>query len=848
MKVKFQHMKHLFVIAIMTAVMSLNAGAQVSDQDEYFDNLSTKFQAEAGSGEINLGAVAEFSSLEIPGKISLKNVGVQVRKTETENIIFLTGEAEIFKKNMNIVFGISKNPDYQKNSNTDTKTTPSSTTGKTKLKQPKYRMFIWGSVSGEWDVFKSIPGLNKLPILKNMSLKDSGILFSNANLSLPAGVFPENSQKLLQDHLGEGVETLEAGRGINLFAKTSLKGIAALDKARELFALKPETQFHALVSPETAKNYIEGKFAEFETPKFFPKWFKGTSLTMRLDAKGSVSLSIPVSVELPPKKDLVTFSVDVSILKGKGKAGAKDLTLSIAGRMNGTWNNALGIKGFAMEDIVLSGETALAKANLSIGMGGTFYIGSKKVELAAILPATPNVSSLAFKASLNSIGLKDILDMTSKMMEKATGKKIPMGKVPVGNIEFRNLAVSFAPAGGSETVGIEEGISFQGALYINNKLISDTYFKSSTEGIFIKQNIAAFKLGPLEVTGGPGMEKQGPLIDLALTSDLAQNHMIFSGGVKLFGVLAAVTFEFQEKEVFLKGQLKLFKLYEAKIEGSMNLDPKNLNFYAKIELESNFAEEMNKLVNTHLKDKMEEINKKLEKKKNDATAKINHAQDKLDQEKDKVRKLNDQIKDAEEDMRKKMEPLNHALSKAIENLNHLKEKEKKTWEEYKKAKKIKKPKEWAEHAAVKTKRVAAQKVMEAAQKSANFMMVKLNPKVVGLKTAKNTALLALTAAEKYLEVVKVAQRETLEAFQAVNDGIVKGADFITSGGLFNLNKASFEGEIGKMAGGAEIEVQADFVFLKKHYNKKFKASIKDPVKMAKDLAKKIFEDIKDKIL
>ncbi|OHD07057.1 MAG: hypothetical protein A2Y41_07130 [Spirochaetes bacterium GWB1_36_13] len=127
-------------------------------------------------------------------------------------------------------------------------------------------------------------------------------------------------------------------------------------------------------------------------------------------------------------------------------------------------------------------------------------------------------------------------------------------------------------------------------------------------------------------------------------------------------------------------------------------------------------------------------------------------------------------------------------------------------------------------------------------------MVKLNPKVVGLKTAKNTALLALTAAEKYLEVVKVAQRETLEAFQAVNDGIVKGADFITSGGLFNLNKASFEGEIGKMAGGAEIEVQADFVFLKKHYNKKFKASIKDPVKMAKDLAKKIFEDIKDKIL
>jgi hypothetical protein len=518
--------------------------------------------------------------------------------------------------------------------------------------------------------------------------------------------------------------------------------------------------------------------------------------------------------------------------------------------MDGTWNNALGIRGFALEDLTIEGNTRLANPSLNIGLGGTFHIGEKEVSLAAILPATPNITTLAFRGKVNSIGIYDYLLCANKLIEtaaKLANRKpiqIPLEKLSIPNIRMENVDINIAPAGGSSELGIEDGLGFKGQLYINKRKLSETSLRVSDGGVFIKQNIARIKLGSLSLTSADG--EKGPFLDMALTSDLKKNHFNLSGKANLLGLSRTLEIQISRDGYYFAFTDKVFDLFKAHVQALMKMDLKNPDFFVYGEFEGNLREKLNGFIRGDLKNRLGRIKEKLGPAKEEADRRLKDAEDKVRRTRDKVRGLDRKIRHEEKRMERKLRGPNRKLDSALRKVRDRKGRERSAYRKYKNARRVKKAFYRAKYTAAKTSRKAAEKVLHAAKRVVNRIAKKFHPKIIALKTARAAANGALTVAEKFLQGIRKSNDHLLSAVNKIN--LLKPADILTNPALFNIDKVSFEGDLGELKHIKSPRLDIKYTFMGKEHGLKLQVDLSKPASVAREMGKKILKNVQAKLM
>ncbi|MDZ4779053.1 MAG: hypothetical protein SGJ19_02230 [Planctomycetia bacterium] len=190
---------------------------------------------------------------------------------------------------------------------------------------------------------------------------------------------------------------------------------------------------------------------------------------------------------------------------------------------------------------------------LQIGVQGDLKVANKRIGLAGGMAARKGPPSVFLKGSIDSLNRDDLVAMANDLAGAAHGGvESPVAAVLLPDFDLRQVTVNFAPAGGSEELGVESGVGLRGQLYLFDRRAAEVDglvdVSSRTPKATVKATVAEFQLGPLTL--------HETELDILLAAS-ADSHFLARGGCDLLGnrVAALANLSAQRSEVTMSGRI-----------------------------------------------------------------------------------------------------------------------------------------------------------------------------------------------------------------------------------------------------------------------------------------------------
>lgn len=523
-------------------------------------------------------------------------------------------------------------------------------------------------------------------------------------------------------------------------------------------------------------------------------------------------------------------NIDVPF-EGTFNVNRGEVAASLTGRV-AEWNNAFEVPGLNLNDIVLTlaAEKDAVGASLYIGVGAGIEIGTSEMNVAGLVGIGTTGWEVAFRGSIDSLDGDDVIDFANTLNQARdpNTKTIPDGAL--GDIELRDAFINFAPYGGNEDLGIEDGFGLGGAFYDDGKLLgSGEFLVDMAQGVFeVGLEIPELDLGPVELND--------VVVDLRISP--TDSHYRVGGSASLMGA-----------QVFLEG---FISTDEISLRGEAGINIEGLSASAEFIVDQNGVRFTASAALGFINEAKDLATRDLRTAANAAQILIDEAQDGVDAARRGVEKLEAELAEARAEAQETVDEVKADIAKAKSvvdsarsSMNYWSSQRSKRYTAWRKAVAATKAAKWynkpkmkaievsryssyaysvTRHVAQKGVYKAADVAYQAVRNAAGWVLdnagVEANPKVVGLKTLIAGANVGLGAAELVLDGVEKA-----------NQGILDALNLIDS---IKVNRITIAGSIGKSNSGFAIAV--DYSFAGRNHLISLDASPED---IAEEVAKRL---------
>lgn len=194
-------------------------------------------------------------------------------------------------------------------------------------------------------------------------------------------------------------------------------------------------------------------------------------------------------------------SVDVGF-EGVFAISKTDVSASLTGRVD-AWDNAFDVPGLNLEDIVmtLGVETGVGGASMFIGLGAGTNIGTKELDVAGLVGVSVTGWDVAFRGGVNSLTSDDLVDFANTLSQAGNPNAPEIPEGALGDFELKDAYINFAPKGGNEALGIEDGFGIGGDFHEDGELLAGGEFEIDLENASfeVELDIPELDLGPVDL-------------------------------------------------------------------------------------------------------------------------------------------------------------------------------------------------------------------------------------------------------------------------------------------------------------------------------------------------------------
>ncbi len=444
---------------------------------------------------------------------------------------------------------------------------------------------------GSWtpeQYFSGISNATVLELLKILKLNGGALIISMSDATISTDQIPENFKKFL-DPVYKTTRTddfsLSLTLGINLLGRLSLNH-DPFKKVMDLVRCKQqELLIHGILTKNPEKIALKAYFQRFNTPDWLSKYVSTIQPMFEFTGKPAIGLAISLMTQIEKDNTPLEFTGKIEV----PCKTCEDYTL--IGVMSGTWENAFGIKGFSVSNLIAK----YTPNKMSYALKGTAQIGTRVLTLVGQPPVVPG--QFGIRGSLNELNLDDIIILTKK-----TGIDVRHENLPLPQIGLRDMDIMVSGVD-DDMLGLYKGFLFDGRLLLNNEDIAKIHIRKFALGIEAQGEAKPLDVGPLKINGGdPG---KGPMIDMALKATAA--HCKIAGKADLFGTSRELQVFLTKNKILFELIDKLYNTFTTKIKVEGAVDLKKPAFGVEALMQSDFINKMVELVDKATKGKVPEV-------------------------------------------------------------------------------------------------------------------------------------------------------------------------------------------------------------------------------------------------
>ncbi|MFA6318284.1 MAG: hypothetical protein WC943_12810 [Elusimicrobiota bacterium] len=500
------------------------------------------------------------------------------------------------------------------------------------------------------------------------TIKEMAMAVSQAGVTTAFTSLPKAAQDMLQTVYGAEARRVQLGSGLSMLAAIdpkslggmfSLVGASAQNMVLEggiggMFGGNPSFNLGVAVP----RLEIPGALSFLSLPKEMESSFRIKYKYIgpkNYELQTGVWLSATVPVKTRNKD--VDFTTDVSFaLDTKG-----GLEVGVQGLAASAWKNAMGIDGLTLEPGTRMQVSLNSAAQLIVTFVGKSKIGAKSVDLVGSMGVTAGiVSGGAFRGKVSELGLEDIMALTNAMVGAAGGKPL---EADFPTAKVKNVDVVFASPG-TDVPELEisnGGTRLKGDLWflMNDRSLGKVLAEISGNGLIMKGSLADINVGVFQMKGN--------MLDAkALIMPPTPPYFKIRGNAELFGksglMEASATATGVEYAMGIDlGALMNFD-YRVKA-GAKSVSAADLA-KSDLALSASLKSDLSKWLSGEGRKPVEDLFKGMQKGFDAATAGLRAAQAEVD-------KLDKDIENAKAAARKNQKGMNKALENAQKQVNTL---------------------------------------------------------------------------------------------------------------------------------------------------------------------------------
>ncbi|MCB9872475.1 MAG: hypothetical protein H6837_21660 [Planctomycetes bacterium] len=309
---------------------------------------------------------------------------------------------------------------------------------------------------------------------------------------------------------GNGSIALDLERGINLVAPVTPSGVV-----QRTFGLVGLGQLRAVLTGVLLRDCDGQALAQARKNGTLKDALrKGTMLKASLPSTG---LRLPAGFRTGPAFLFVTgepgvglgFSLTMAPRGGSPRqfecqlaARKTDTGLteaSIFANSTGRWENALGIRGFNLDQVAVVFSIDAAQ-RFGVGVKAKMAVGHRQMDVAGKILlhlVTGAPAGGAFEGHIDRLSSDDLLALMS-----ARSRNRGAFRCDTPGFELRNVGLRVAPGGGDSNLGIQAGFALRGALYAFGRSLANVDGEMDDSPMLnLKGRIADFDLGPVGLRG-----------------------------------------------------------------------------------------------------------------------------------------------------------------------------------------------------------------------------------------------------------------------------------------------------------------------------------------------------------
>ena len=578
-------------------------------------------------------------------------------------------------------------------------------------------------------------------------------------------------------------------------------------------------------SPLTSKLDHINLDANLDTDITLGKTTKLTGVIFRLKpSPKNFALSLLGTMDTQLDKDLLKF-------KGGVEIALTTQTLNFLAMMQGDWHDPLGAKGLRVSDvgIQMGASFTTAPAILpNIALSGEIQIGKFKGD-ATVAFDTRNPAKSMLSAGFNKLVLYDFVEM---LMSKKVKNKIPDDmKRALRNTYFKDVHMEVVPTAIQVLEkNYDAGFRAGGEIHVSGFEAEGGFDISYDNGIMAQAFVDPMDLGIFKLEGAGNNPRPGFILELRKKKN---KKFAVNGAVSLLGLKGETDIHMMENGFQFMVAGKIFDLFQGEITAKGGDIKKAEDMYLNVELDNNFFDfvqnDVSNFVQNTTKGGVSKLRgaynnlKEAEKGVAGWDKKINAKIAEIKKKQIKKRKAYDNAKRTFDSWQRKVNGINKEI-RALEKAKKKAPWHKKAWYNTQIAGKV-------------TARTSATVSLTAAKKVVDGLKWVISDpnrdaQVIYLKGQKGVALGAVKTAQAFIT--------TTEKALGIGGG---AASWILKNGpdaLVNIEKATFEGRLGVLSGGA-VKLKLQVKWMKQRHNLKVNFDFNNPAASITNLSKELMK-------
>jgi hypothetical protein len=514
---------------------------------------------------IKLNTLAGFAALPFSDQITIRDVAFHKKTLNGAQLSFVTGRASFFGLTDAQVFGGSQ----------------VGLSG-----EPLF--FFAFPFDTPWTLTNHYG--NKIPaeIRDLLSFKKGLLCLSSNEGEIEYDDFPEVIQGMLRapfDLQGSSPEfSLELKRGLNVHGKIGLDGSDAFQIFSTIFPVIPREVLVWGVLTENVKNLsLRANLGRLRMPSFFPASLTPGETVLEVTGAPAIGIKFLFDLRLPGEDEDNKFYMGVK----KGLNLKINPVIDFSGGMEGEWTSPFGISGLSIGNVCIGCKIPLPFTGTNsptLKLGGLLRIGSKVIEMSALIPPKFDPLNTGLRGTVNELSLFEIV----RLAETIGLNNLPIEKLPIDRIALKDVEINLASKDDAD-LNQKQGITIKGKLNLIAENLGDIEITVDVEnGIIGKGSLKKIDFGPPGATlfslNGDG--GKGPSFDLQL--NLREQHCFITGKVNILGLSKMVKIALEPSGMKFHTEDSLFNAFEAILDVVGSFDVRNPDFQVRASLKADF--------------------------------------------------------------------------------------------------------------------------------------------------------------------------------------------------------------------------------------------------------------------